>query len=159
LGALRDTQNYVRSIERGLTIFDLAPSVSAIDRTQWEPLLAWLRPILQPAVAANDTSHAPGNMLAQRNGAGQLATPQSGSVLDGARALGPIGASRPNALMPQQESLVHGGRLAASSARTAEVARAVGVPKPSVLNQPDAGQRLPNLIGGLPIPQFLKRAG
>ena len=130
LGALRDTQNYVRSIERGLTVFDLPPSLAAVDRQQWEPLLTWLRPILMPAVAANDTATATG-------------TP---------------GAARPNALMPQQESLAHGARMAATSARTAETARTAGGQRPSVLSQPDAAQRNPSLIGGSLIPRFLKKA-
>jgi len=141
LGVLRDTQNYVRSVERGLTVFDLAPSISAIDRQQWEPVLQWLRPILQPAVEANDTSTAPGVLGATRLGSQ------------------PVGASRPNALMPQQESLVHGGRLAASIARTAEMGHASGGQMPSVLNTNGPMQRTPGLMGGLPIPQFLKKVG
>jgi chromosome partitioning protein len=40
---LRDTQNYIRAEERGLGIFELAPSSVAQDVEQWEPLLKWLR--------------------------------------------------------------------------------------------------------------------
>lgn len=39
---LRDTQNYIRAEERGLGIFELAPSSIAQDLEQWEPLLNWL---------------------------------------------------------------------------------------------------------------------
>jgi chromosome partitioning protein len=40
---LRDTQNYIRAEERGLGIFELAPSSVEKDVEQWEPLLKWLR--------------------------------------------------------------------------------------------------------------------
>src|SRR6187551_2241168 len=39
LGALRETQLYVRSLERGLTIFDLQPQQAATDLAQWAPIL------------------------------------------------------------------------------------------------------------------------
>ncbi|HEC20135.1 MAG TPA: chromosome partitioning protein [Gammaproteobacteria bacterium] len=43
VATLRDTQNYIRAEERGLGIFELAPSLVAHDVEQWEPLLKWLR--------------------------------------------------------------------------------------------------------------------
>lgn len=39
---LRASQNYIRSAEQGLSIFELAPSKTYYDREQWEPLLRWL---------------------------------------------------------------------------------------------------------------------
>lgn len=39
---LRDTQNYIRAEERGLGIFEMAPSMVEKDVEQWEPLLKWL---------------------------------------------------------------------------------------------------------------------
>ncbi len=39
---LRASQNYIRAAERGLGIFELAPSKTYYDREQWEPLLRWL---------------------------------------------------------------------------------------------------------------------
>ena len=39
---LRASQNYIRAAERGLSIFELAPSKTYYDREQWEPLLKWL---------------------------------------------------------------------------------------------------------------------
>jgi chromosome partitioning protein len=91
LGPLRETQLYVRSLERGLTIFDLPRSQAATDLLQWEPILGWLRPILQPAVepVAEATGHAR------------------------------VAHSRSDSLMPAQESLVHGSRLAVLSAARA----------------------------------------
>jgi chromosome partitioning protein len=43
IATLRDTQNYIRAAERGLGIFELAPSLVYQDLEQWEPLLKWLR--------------------------------------------------------------------------------------------------------------------
>lgn len=42
VATLRDTQNYIRAEERGLGIFEMAPSSVAQDIEQWEPLLKWL---------------------------------------------------------------------------------------------------------------------
>jgi chromosome partitioning protein len=43
VATLRDSQNYIRAEERGLGIFELAPSTIEHDMEQWEPLLKWLR--------------------------------------------------------------------------------------------------------------------
>jgi chromosome partitioning protein len=43
IATLRDTQNYIRAAERGLGIFELAPSLVYPDLEQWDPLLKWLR--------------------------------------------------------------------------------------------------------------------
>ena len=40
---LRESQNYIRSAETGLGIFELAPSAVALDVVQWDPIVAWLR--------------------------------------------------------------------------------------------------------------------
>lgn len=42
VGYLRDTQNYIRAGNAGLSIFDLPPSSTRADRQQWEPILEWL---------------------------------------------------------------------------------------------------------------------
>ncbi len=39
---LRASQNYVYAAERGMTIFEMAPSKTFPDREQWQPLLKWL---------------------------------------------------------------------------------------------------------------------
>jgi chromosome partitioning protein len=120
LGHLREAQLYVRSLERGLTVFDLPPSQAATDLAQWEPIVDWMRPILQPAQAAGHAAMA---------------------------ASSRVGHSRPNSLMPAQESLVHGGRLAVlSGARSAAAAHHIPV------------RTLPRIAGDRPeIPRFLKR--
>ncbi len=52
IGVLRETQGYVRCIERGLTLFDLPAAKVEADLVQWEPILNWLSPVLRPAPAA-----------------------------------------------------------------------------------------------------------
>jgi chromosome partitioning protein len=42
LTTLRDTQNYIQAAERGLGLFELAPSQVAYDIEQWQPLIKWL---------------------------------------------------------------------------------------------------------------------
>ncbi len=39
---LRESQNYIRSAERGLGIFEMAPSMVWQDEALWDPILAWL---------------------------------------------------------------------------------------------------------------------
>ena len=39
---LRASQNYIKAADKGMTIFELAPSKTYYDREQWEPLLRWL---------------------------------------------------------------------------------------------------------------------
>lgn len=88
LGTLRETQMYVRTLERGLTIFDLPPSQAAVDLAQWRPILDWLQPVMEPAPAIND---APG---------------ASGSRLGSARSQSP---------KPRQEALVPASRVSVLS--------------------------------------------
>ena len=42
IATLRDTQNYIRAADRGLSIFELAPSSTQLDLEQWEPLIKWV---------------------------------------------------------------------------------------------------------------------
>jgi chromosome partitioning protein len=55
LGVLRETQVYVRSLESGLTVFDLTGSSNRGDLEQWGPILQWLRPIAKLPDAAERT--------------------------------------------------------------------------------------------------------
>ena len=43
VATLRDTQNYIRAEERGIGIFEMAPSRVWQDLEQWDPLIKWLR--------------------------------------------------------------------------------------------------------------------
>ncbi len=42
LTSLRESQNYIRSAEQGLGIFEMAPSSVYRDLVQWDPILEWL---------------------------------------------------------------------------------------------------------------------
>jgi chromosome partitioning protein len=42
LSHLRESQNYIRSAERGLGMFELAPSQVWLDLEQWDPIIEWL---------------------------------------------------------------------------------------------------------------------
>ncbi len=126
LGALRETQLYVRSLERGLTMFDLPPQQAAADLAQWEPILQWLSPLLYPIQAANDPT--------------PVAEPGASR----------LGLSRPQNLMPAQESLIHGGRLSMLTPPRPVTAPAAAPARPAL-------PRGESQAGGLHIPQFLKR--
>ncbi|HSC65167.1 MAG TPA: ParA family protein [Caldimonas sp.] len=63
LGVLREAQAYVRCVEQGLTVFDLADAQAQPDVAQWKPIVAWLDPILRtvrrPEVRGNPSVHRP----------------------------------------------------------------------------------------------------
>ena len=150
LGALRETQLYVRSLERGMTIFDLPAHAAATDLQQWEPILDWLKPLLYPLQAANDA--APGNPEPMSKPPivkpvlASSPTPPA-AVLASSR----LGSSLPSSLMPAQESMIHGGRLSVLGSNR------IGS-TPVVSNGKPAMARNVNSSDGLQIPQFLKRA-
>jgi len=52
IAVLRESQTYVKCIEKGLSLFDLPPAQVQSDLAQWQPILDWLAPILQPAPRA-----------------------------------------------------------------------------------------------------------
>jgi len=162
LGALRETQLYVRSLERGMTMFDLPASAAAPDLAQWQPILNWLRPTLYPPQAANDAPEQAQARTVAKAPARVIAPRPSIAATLGARPLNPapvqkvatasrLGSSLPGSLMPAQESLVHGARMSAQS-----TARAVG--RPVQVSTAPAMSRNVNSPDGLQIPQFLKRA-
>jgi chromosome partitioning protein len=128
LGALRESQLYVRSLERGLTLFDLPAHHTTQDMLQWEPILNWLSPLLYPIQAANDPTPATESHATR------------------------LGTSRPQNLMPAQESLVHGGRLSMFTPARPPAQVAAVPPRPALAKSESKS------TGGLQIPQFLKRS-
>jgi len=42
IGALRDTQNYVRAFEHGIGVWEMAPYMTYQDWEQWDPIIEWL---------------------------------------------------------------------------------------------------------------------
>lgn len=43
IATLRDTQNYIKAADRGVGIFEMAPSQVAQDLDQWQPLVKWMK--------------------------------------------------------------------------------------------------------------------
>lgn len=150
LGALRETQLYVRSLERGMTIFDLPAQTAAADLKQWEPILDWLKPLLYPPQAANDASPSQPMAVIKPSPAKPVLAPVVKPAVHHAPS-NRLGSSLPNSLMPAQESMVHGGRLSVLGLGRPSTTPVVSTGKPAMtrnVNAPD----------GLQIPQFLKRA-
>jgi chromosome partitioning protein len=67
IGTLRESITYVRCAEQGLTLFDLPAAVVRPDLEQWQPILDWLRPVLQPESVAS-VAAATGSNEAARTG-------------------------------------------------------------------------------------------
>ena len=155
LGALRETQLYVRSLERGMTIFDLPPAMAATDLQQWEPLLEWLEPLLYPQQAANDAVHLSTPLTRPVAASFNEPTKVQPTILKPAAtgsssAPSRLGSSLPGSLKPAQESMVHGNRLSVHGSSRLGSTPVVSNGKPVMtrnVNSPD----------GLQIPQFLKR--
>ena len=150
LGALRETQLYVRSLEKGLTIFDLPLAMTATDLQQWEPILNWLRPVLYPPQAANDAvSCSP--LVPQRPPVLKSAVNPGYGANHAATFNKPARSALPSSLLPAQETMLHGDRLSVLGSNRASLAPIVASNKPALtrnVNSPDS----------LQIPQFLKRA-
>ena len=133
LGVLREAQVYVRSQERGMTIFDLPKGAVAADLLQWKPILEWLHPMLYPAKTAV-VAPIPRQAKSERQ------RDTSGSWID---------ASRAGSLMPAQESMLHGAGLSTYMAdRTQPVLAG---------SKPILGRHV-NVTDSLLIPHFLKVA-
>jgi len=49
LGALRETQTYVKCLEHGLTVFDMPAAKVEVDLTQWQAIIDWVSPLLLAA--------------------------------------------------------------------------------------------------------------
>jgi chromosome partitioning protein len=154
LGALRETQLYLRSLERGTMIFDLPPSITATDLKQWEPILNWLKPLLFPLQAADDASQSESMTAVKPSPTTSVLTsvvktdaPTTTHQVTPSR----LGSSLPSSLMPAQESLVHGGRLTVLGSSRPSAAPVISSGKPAL-------SRNVNLSGDLQIPQFLKHA-
>jgi len=58
LGALRETQTYVKCLEHGLTIFDMPAAKVEADLAQWQPILQWLAPMLEVTPASIEAKPA-----------------------------------------------------------------------------------------------------
>ena len=122
LGVLREAQLYVRSLERGLTIFDLPENQAGPDLAQWQPIVDWMQPILEPPQAANDP--VPAGVASSR-----------------------VNASRPANLMPAQETMVTGSRLSVlSGARVLSAGTAQAKPALAKAAPPGTSGLIPQFL-------------
>jgi chromosome partitioning protein len=147
LGALRETQLYVKTLERGMTIFDIPVHLAETDLKQWAPILSWLKPLLYAPLAAND---APGNARAHV----PLPHVPHTSVLPPSvprTASTKLRSSLPDSLMPAQESMLHGARLSVHGPGRSSSTPVVSQGKPALTRNRGSAD-------GLQIPSFLKRA-
>lgn len=96
LGVLREAQQYVKSLDSGMTLFDLSGNAHAADLLQWDPILEWLSPIMKvPHVS--------------RTAVAVTAPPEAAPAQQDSPRMN---ATRAASLMPAQEGLVHGNLYA-----------------------------------------------
>jgi chromosome partitioning protein len=144
LGALRETQAYVRCVEQGLTVFDLPGAQAEADRAQWQPILEWLEPMLHLGPAARapaDDARAVADGVTERRAATAAAGPAPSSrptpFASGARP-----APRVQAVTVDEEPAIR------TDAQPASLPRA----RPSI-----ATRLATALFGRLPLPRFRQR--
>jgi len=129
IAVLRESQSYVRCIEKGLSLFDLSPAQVQTDLAQWKPILQWLRPVLQPPRAEPE---------APPRGAAAEAAPRP-AVTRVTREREPILRS------PAPLVLARNPALKPAASKPAEPLRA------------PAASPMSRLLDALPIPRFLQR--
>jgi chromosome partitioning protein len=105
-GVLREAQVYVKTVENGLTLFDLPASAHEADLQQWQAVLAQLAPVMHLQPPAATRLQVPSDELASAAAPTELETEFSPSQH--------ILPARAQALMPAQGTLVHGDRFAGS---------------------------------------------
>ena len=96
VGALRETQAYVRSVEQGLTLFDLPASKVRTDLAQWRPIIEWVQVAWQASERPDATPKA---------AAGRAATPLA------SHAKGPAPARAPSPAPHRAPSAVRDSRF------------------------------------------------
>jgi chromosome partitioning protein len=100
IAVLRESQAYVRCIEKGLTLFDLPAAKVQTDLSQWKPILQWLRPILEPLPAGDEQASGRTQPVLTRRGAARAdfdderARQRPPITAPDGQPLGPIAAPR-----------------------------------------------------------------
>lgn len=105
-GVLREAQVYVKTVENGLTLFDLPASAHEADLLQWQTILTQLAPAMHLQPPAATRLQVPSDELAS------ILDP-TGLATEGTQPPHILPARAP-ALMPAQGSLVHGDRFSGS---------------------------------------------
>ena len=103
IGVLRETQAYVKCIERGLTLFDLPAVQAQADMDQWQPILQWLDPILSgapPAANADRRATRPAPLSSSHAASLKPTSQRPSSNLNGAHGVAPRNLVQPVAAEP-----------------------------------------------------------
>jgi chromosome partitioning protein len=104
IGALRETQAYVRCVEQGLTLFDLPPAQTQIDMAQWAPILEWVEPVLRstrrPPVGLESRTPRPELASFERSRPVQITARAPGSSQRSLPGLAPASPGRSATLGP-----------------------------------------------------------
>jgi chromosome partitioning protein len=109
-GVLREAQVYVKTVENGLTLFDLPATAHEADLAQWQPILGQLAPVARLQPPAPSTLQVPSDEHARLSDTHEFSHAQS------PQALSTILPARAQALMPAQGTLVHGDRFTRATA-------------------------------------------
>jgi chromosome partitioning protein len=166
VGVIREAQTYVRCVEQGLTVFDLADAASQADAAQWKPIAAWLdaalRALPKPAVRGNPSVVRPHVEAAATSDDDLVARIASNDLdRDGDRDVGALAVAvvdrPPVATPPAAPVATPRASPVAAPARVASAAQvASAVTKPRAATAPSRGFRLGGLFGWL-APRFLHR--
>lgn len=106
-GVLREAQIYVKTVENGLTLFDLPADAHGADLSQWQEILEQLAPVTRLSAPRPTPLQVPSDELA-------TAQPPQSLLFETAPQQSPIKPARAQALMPAQGTLVHGDRFTGS---------------------------------------------
>lgn len=104
-GVLREAQVYVKTLENGLTLFDLPAPNHETDLAQWRPILSQLAPVARLPLNKAAALQIP------REEHARLGNPDDFPLAPSPQALSTILPARASALMPAQGTLVHGDRF------------------------------------------------
>lgn len=141
IGVLREAQAYVRCIELGLTLFDVPRTQVHGDLAQWQPILDWLDPVLNPQPVATVAPKGPVTRL-------ERVAPETQSAPPAAPPAAPFKPSR-----PVLQSVKAPPRPVEPPAhvRPRPVLERVETKNPAL------GARIGQLLDTLQIPRFLQR--
>jgi hypothetical protein len=130
LGALRETQTYVKCLEHGLTVFDMPAAKVEADLAQWRPIIDFVSPLLQP-LAANEPGARPVPKAETKLMAKPVQKPTRPVLPPGSL---PSGSLRPVAVSPEVELTAARTAPGALDALPAVPVAQAEVPEPTPVN-------------------------
>lgn len=164
LGVLRESQNYVRCVEDGLTVFDLPPSETRTDLAQWAPVLRWVDAAMAgDAPAADAPTRLPASLSV--DAPAPVAASASLAARPTAAWAAPDDAadrSAPGRAFAQRSATTPSTVQASHPTRPLPTLAPTPLRKPLTSTSPaplraGIGAELGRLLGALAIPRFLQR--